>query len=481
MIESRAPKSQWLGFSVQLAVALAFADASIVVLALPQIIVRLHTSISDVIWVIMAYNLALILTALLVIRFARQLASTPALIAGLALFGLASVGCGLANSMSVLIPFRALQGIGGGILLCASLPVFVHSAGSEGSPARGWSAAAAIGMAVGPAAGGILTQMFDWRAIFLAQAPVAAITAALVLSAETRLPAHAPNAPQESSPGVEPRSSALNSLTANVSLTLLSAGLISALFLVVLLLINVWRLTPLAAAAIVSVIPLTTVLAERVAGERRSATFGVLGAALVAGGLFGLSFVTHRELVWVLIMLALVGSGLGLSFPGFTTAALRTRGLPGARAAKTVSARDAGIVLGLLILTPVFVHQLQVDPQTAEPEGVNAVLGAPLPISLKQELAPALYADYKSTPSSQLPDFTSIFERVGVHATPRQRVELRALHQRLDSIVETAVTGAFKLPLRYGAVFAAVVVLLAGLRPARKVFGLGHRTGAESL
>ena len=66
-------------------------------LGLPEIVARLHTSISHVTWVIMAYNLALIVTAVAVIPFARRLDSTRALIAGLVLFGVASVGCGVAH------------------------------------------------------------------------------------------------------------------------------------------------------------------------------------------------------------------------------------------------------------------------------------------------------------------------------------------------------------------------------------------------
>ena len=119
-------------------------------LALPEIVIRLHTSISHVPWVITAYNLALIITAVAAIPCARRFASTRALIAGLALFGFASIGCGVANTMSALVPFRCLQGVGGGLLLCASLPMLASTAPAGDSPLNGWSAAAAIGIAVDP-------------------------------------------------------------------------------------------------------------------------------------------------------------------------------------------------------------------------------------------------------------------------------------------------------------------------------------------
>ena len=80
---------RWAGASVRLAIALAFADASVVVLALPQIVQRLHTSISHVTWVITAYNVALILCTIVIVPFASRLANRRALVTGLGVFGLA--------------------------------------------------------------------------------------------------------------------------------------------------------------------------------------------------------------------------------------------------------------------------------------------------------------------------------------------------------------------------------------------------------
>lgn len=446
--------------TVRLAVALAFADASIVVLALPEIVIRLHTSISHVTWVIMAYNLALIVAAVAVIPFARRVDPTRALVAGLVLFGLASIGCGLANSMSALVPLRCLQGVGGGVLLCASLPTFAGTARSGDSPFNGWSAAAAIGVAVGPAAGGVLTQIFDWRAIFLSQAPVAALAAVLVLAAHVRSGA-------ELEQELDHRSAPVHPFTANAGLALLSAGLICALFLVVLVLIDVWLLSPIAAAAVVTTIPLATAIAERAVRGSSPIALGAVGSALVAAGLIGLSFITHRELGWVIVTLALVGTGLGLAFPGLTTAALKNGGPAAARAAKTVAARDAGIVLGLLVLTPAFVNQLNKAPNQALPAATKAVLTAPLPSDVKLSLVPRLLAAYKNAPQSELPDFGSAFAHASTHATPSDRKALHDLHTQLDSIVQRAATGAFKLPLRYGAIFAILVLPLLGLRLSR--------------
>jgi MFS family permease len=491
-------------------VALAFADASIVVLALPQIVARLHTSISHVTWVIMAYNLALIVTAVAVIPFARRVDSTRALIAGLALFGLASIGCGLSNSMAALVPLRCVQGVGAGLLLCASLPLFASTARPGDSALNGWAAAAAIGIAVGPAAGGILTQIFDWRAIFLAQAPVAALAVILILvvrpqpanapleedrplptntalSEELPQPASAPvgaNLPQRANPHLgrkdlhrlsnRPewrregrRQPALDPLTANAALTLLSAGLIAALFLVVLVLIDVWLVSPIGAAAVVSTIPVATAIAERRVRGSSPIALGAVGATLVAAGLLVLSLLTHRELGWIIVALALVGTGLGLAFPGLTTAALKSGGTAIAEAAKTVAARDAGIVLGLLVLTPVFVDQLKSAPNQAQPAATKAVLLAPISLGTKISLAGGLVADYKNAPQSQLPDFAPTFAQASANASPSERPALGALHNQLDAIVQRAAASAFKLPLRYGAIFALLVLPLLGFRLIR--------------
>jgi predicted MFS family arabinose efflux permease len=446
---------QWQNLWVRLAVALAFADASIVVLALPQIVDHLHTSISHVVWVIVAYNLALIVTSAVVLPLAKRFASPRALLAGLALFGLASVGCAVANSLSVLIPLRCAQGVGGGLVLCASLPLFAGAARPGDSPLYGWSAAAAIGAAVGPAAGGLLTQLFDWRSIFVAQAPVAALAAAAVVAARAK--------PQsELASEHEAPQMALGPLAANAALTLLSAGLIGALFLVVIELINAWLISPIGAAAIVTTIPLATALAERLVRGRSPLLLGSVGAVLVAGGLLCLGLASYRELGLVIFALALCGTGLGLGFPGLTAAALRSSGTAAARAAKTVAARDLGLVLGLLVLVPVFVDQLNASTAGATSEAAGTVIIAPLPNTLKFQLAPGLQAAAANAPQSRPPDIAPVFQRVRTQAPPSAQASLTVLQRQLQSIINNAATHAFRRPLLYGAIFAlAVLPLLA--------------------
>ncbi len=454
----RAPHPRlWQNLWVRLAVALAFADASIVVLALPQIVDRLHTSISHVVWVIVAYNLALITGAGGVLLFARRLSSARALVSGLVLFGLASLGCGAANSLAVLVPLRCVQGVGGALILCSSLPLFAGSARPGDSPLYGWSAAAAIGAAVGPAAGGILTQLFTWRSIFFAQAPVAAFAAIAVLAARPRPAA-------ELGDETADESSSLDPLSANVALALLSAGLIGALFLVVIELINAWLLSPIAAAAVVSTIPVMTAITERLVRGRSPILLGAAGAVLLALGLVCLGLATHQELGLVVLALALCGAGLGLGFPGLTTAALRSRGVPAARAARTVAARDAGLVLGLLLLTPVFVNQLKAVSTQPTAQAARSVLAAPIPLVMKGELAIRLKAAVAAAPVSRPPDIAPAFAKVSATATPSQKVVLAVLEKQLNSIIQRAATHAFRRPYLYAALLALLALPLLGWR-----------------
>ena len=454
MTDARTWQSVW----VRLAVALAFADASIVVLALPEIVDRLHTSISHVVWVIIAYNLALIAGCAAVSPLSRRLSSARALVAGLAVFGLASVGCGAADSLAALVPLRAVQGFGGALVLCASLPLLAGAARPGDPRLRGWAAAAALGAAVGPAAGGVLTQIFSWRSIFLAQAPVAAIAAVAVIAVRVRPAIERADEPQEYPPSM------LDQLSANLALTFLSAGLIGALFLVVLELISAWLVSPIGAAAIVLTIPVTTAISERALRGYSPIALGAVGAALVAAGLLVLSLITHRELGLVVLALALCGTGLGAGFPGLTSAALQSAGSASARAAKTVAARDAGLVLGLLVLTPIFVNQLNDASNRATRQAAGVVLFSPLPIATKIELAQTLPAAVNGAPQSRPPDLAPVFKQVSAEATAPEQVQLAQLSQRLNSIVQRAATAPFKRPFQYAALFALAVLPLLGIR-----------------
>ena len=414
-ITSRRDGSTWARASVRLAIALAFADASVVVLALPQIVIRLHTSIAHVSWVITAYNLALIAGTPLVRPVARRLAGRGTLIAGLTLFGLASLGSGAAVDADHAdrVPLSAGRRRGDAAVRLAA----ADRRPDDEHRLRSWAAAAAVGAAVGPATGGVLTQVFDWRAIFYAQAPVALAAVLAALAARSAEPApHAePDAPSRAPR--RPHARAVSPAAANLALLLISAGLIGALFIATVLLINVWLLGPLGAAGILALLPLTTLITERLTARRPAAVTGRIGAVVLAAGLAGLALISHRLLLAAGLALAVCGVGLGLAFPTLTRAALATRGSALARAARTVAAREGGLVVGLVLLTPIFVSQLNAAPDAGHrPDHPGGDRGADQPAPTSCGSATACSRPRLAPPTAELPDVTPAFAQIAAGA-----------------------------------------------------------------
>src|SRR4051794_6638968 len=151
--------TKWLVAAI---VAIAFADSSIVVLALPQLYTRFETSITGVAWVVTSYNAAVAVSALTLVFLVHRFRARLVFGAGALVFLAATIACATAQSLGFLIAARCVQGAGAGLLLAGALS-FV-SAGT-------WTLAGTYGAALGPALGGLLTQLFDWRAVFVAQAP----------------------------------------------------------------------------------------------------------------------------------------------------------------------------------------------------------------------------------------------------------------------------------------------------------------------
>jgi MFS family permease len=411
------------------AVAIAFADSSIVVIALPNVLRRFDASIEGVAWVVTAYNLALALASLALVFLAARRPAVRLLRAGIVLFAASSLVAGAAPDLWVLVAARTVQGLSAALLLAGSLAA-VRSLATERGTAL-WAGAGLLGAAVGPAAGGVLTEAFSWRAIFYAQAPVAAIA---LLAAQAK----AETVPAETSPR-RPR------VAANAALALVSAALVGLLFLAVVLLIDVWRLSPLAAAGVVSVIPLATLAAQPL-GRRVGPETGVL---LVAGGLAGMALLPARSVIWAAIALAIAGAGLGLVVPGLSRIALAGGG---ARAGATTTwARHAGLVLGLLVLTPLLSSDLSAAADRAKLHATAAVLDAQLPADRKLGLAFELAPVLANPPRKGLPSFTETL-------SDRPPDEAR-LGGRLDSIVQASVTRGFRTSFLVAALLAFLALL----------------------
>ncbi|MFL5980164.1 MAG: MFS transporter [Gaiellaceae bacterium] len=150
-------------------------DVSIVNVALPSIAKDLNFSQENLQWVITAYAIAFGGFLLLGGRAADLLGRRKVFIVGVALFTLASLVCGLAQSEGMLIASRAVQGLGGAIISPAALSIVMTSfeEGPERNKALGvWGALGGSGAAVGVLLGGILTDYLSWRWIFFVNVPV---------------------------------------------------------------------------------------------------------------------------------------------------------------------------------------------------------------------------------------------------------------------------------------------------------------------
>ena len=164
-------------------------DITVVNVALLSIQADLHVAPGDLQWVITAYTLAFGGLLLLGGRAADLLGRRRVFVTGLIVFTAASLGAALAPSPAALIVARVLQGTGAAMLSPAALSLVttLHPEGPERRRAlTAWAAVAAGGSAVGVLAGGVLTELFDWRAIFLVNLPVGA---AVALGARRRIPA----------------------------------------------------------------------------------------------------------------------------------------------------------------------------------------------------------------------------------------------------------------------------------------------------
>jgi len=427
-------------FALGLAVGLVLADSSVVILALPEILDQFNVAIDDVAWVLTLFNLVLALSAVPAAYLARSRSPDLVCRAGLVVFAAASLGCALAPSFEVLLISRGVQALGGAAAVCAALELLPAQLSSERRAAAVWAAAGALGAAAGPAIGGFLTQAISWESIFYVQVPLA-IAAAVLLPQATERPVQAPAGRPH--------------IAANVALGLLSASLTAALFLVVLLLINGWGHSPLSAAAVVTVMPLASLVSYKLlpsgGGPRVRAA---CGAILVGGGLLALAVLPGADWWWLVAPQILIGVGLALALGALTEDALAGRSPLAIHGGWTIASRHAGVCIGLLILTPIFTGDLMDQQNAAEASGTRIILNSSLSLTQKIDLGSRLVEQIQSGAVTKPPNLKPAFEAIG--NTP----EIRKLEDEIQDQIDRAVTHAFS-----GSFLVAALMALAALIP----------------
>jgi hypothetical protein len=453
---------------VTVAAGLVLADASIVTLALPELLRALETTVEGVAAVIAVYTGVLALSLLPAERLTRRLGVARAGALGFGLFVLASAGCAVAGSLTALLAARAIQAAAGALGLVAAFELI---GGGTRAGRRRWLGAAVLASAVGPALGGALTQAFDWRAIFVAQVPLAAAGALAAAPSLVRAgpvgagPTH-PGAHTGLPPGARASSPppARSAWAADgIALALVSGALTAVLFGLVLLLIAGWAVEPLAAAATVTVLPLAALAGARVRAEPRPRALA--GCLLVGGGVLALAWLPSASVAWTFAPQALAGVGMGMALPAFAGELLPERTTR--EAARLLTIRHAGIALVLIALAPLIAHRLEVVTERAQEQGVALVLDAKLPPQDKLTLAPALLGGVEAErPRAGL---RRALAQHGHGYAGEERATYEQLSQRADDVLVSAVGDAFRVAFAIagGLALLGAVALAVGAPAAR--------------
>ena len=316
-------------------------DATIVAIALPDMQRDLGFSQAGLQWVISAYTLVFGGFLMLAGRAADLYGRRRLFMAGLSMFSVASLACGLAASPLALVAFRVAQGLGAAIVSPSALSILTTTFSKDGERDRAlgvWTAAAAGGGAAGWVLGGVITQGLGWEWVFLVNLPVGVLGLAL-----------APKLLEESrDQTAPPRLDVAGAATITLGLTLLIYGLTQAeevglgspqtLVLLALSMLFVAAFVLAESRSAYPLLPLGVLRSRRLAGANLAAL------TLTAS-------TTPAMLLCVLYVQRVLGHGpaeAGLAFPPFNAAVI-AGSLIGPRFAGWVGTRTA-MVSGLLAI-----------------------------------------------------------------------------------------------------------------------------------
>ena len=170
-------KKWWTLAAVSFGLFMIMLDNTIVNVALPTIERSLHLKVSELEWVVTGYALtfgALMLTGG---KLADLLGRRAMFVAGLAVFTLSSLACGLAGGASILIAARIVQGVGAALMNPSTLSIITVTfpPKQRGTAIGIWAGVSALALAIGPLAGGLITEHINWNWIFFINVPIGAV------------------------------------------------------------------------------------------------------------------------------------------------------------------------------------------------------------------------------------------------------------------------------------------------------------------
>ena len=167
-------------------------DLTIVTVATPTIMDKLDASVNDVVWVTSAYMLAYAVPVLITGRLGDRFGSKYLYLAGLTVFTLASLWCGLTGTVGALIVARVVQGLGASMMTPQTMAIItrIFPAHERGKAMAAWGATAGVAMVVGPILGGVLTGGLGWQWIFFVNIPVGVVAFVMAWRLVPLLPTH---------------------------------------------------------------------------------------------------------------------------------------------------------------------------------------------------------------------------------------------------------------------------------------------------
>ncbi len=213
-------RGRWVVAATVLGSGMAALDATVVGIALPAIGRDFHASVTSLQWVVDAYTLTLAGLLLLGGTLGDSYGRRKMFVIGTVWFALASLLCGVAPDVGVLIAARALQGIGGALLTPGSLAILQASFAEDdrGAAIGAWSGLGGVATAFGPFLGGWLIDAVSWRLVFFINLPVAVLVIAVA----------ARHVPETKAPGPVPRLDVRGAICISGALAGITYGLIAA-------------------------------------------------------------------------------------------------------------------------------------------------------------------------------------------------------------------------------------------------------------
>nr|WP_287413403.1 MFS transporter [Pseudodesulfovibrio sp.] len=179
----QSPSSKWtILTTVATGAFLASLDGSIVNIALPTLVNRLHTEFAYVQWVVLAYLVTVVSLILPLGRLGDTLGKKAIYGWGFVIFTLGSTLCGMATSLAGLVGFRVIQGIGAAMIMALGFAIVTEAfpAKERGRAIGILSALCGVAIALGPVIGGVLIERFSWQWIFRVNLPIGIVGCLMV-------------------------------------------------------------------------------------------------------------------------------------------------------------------------------------------------------------------------------------------------------------------------------------------------------------